>query len=152
MRGPNGEDLPDAILFACTQNAVRSPIAAALMRHLYGKFVYVDSVGVKKGTPDPVAAEILREIGIELGATKPKTFEELEDTNFDLVISLSPEAHHKAMDLTRTMAVETEYWPTYDPTLVEGSREQRLEAYREVRNGLLKRLKDRFSAGPPPSP
>jgi protein-tyrosine-phosphatase len=151
MRGPNGEDLPDAILFACTQNAVRSPMAAALMRHLYGKFVYVDSVGVKKGTPDPFAVEILREIGIEMGPGKPKTFEELEDTNFDLVISLSPEAHHKAVDLTRTMAVETEYWPTYDPTVVEGSREQRLEAYRQVRNDLLKRLQARFSVGPAPA-
>ena len=145
MRGPNGEELPDAVLFACTQNAVRSPIAAALMRHLYGKFVYVDSVGVKKGMPDPFTAEVLREIGIELGTTKPKTFEELEDTNFDLVISLSPEAHHKAMDLTRTMAVETEYWPTHDPTVIEGSREQRLEAYRQVRNGLMKRLQQRFA-------
>jgi protein-tyrosine-phosphatase len=152
MRGPNGEDLPDAILFACTQNAVRSPIAAALMRHLYGKFVYVDSVGVKKGTPDPFAVEILREIGIEPGPIKPKTFEELEDTNFDLVISLSPEAHHKAVDLTRTMAVETEYWPTYDPTVVEGSREQRLEAYRFIRNDLLKRLQQRFAVGPAPAP
>ena len=151
MRGPNGEDLPDAILFACTQNAVRSPIAAALMRHLYGKFVYVDSVGVKKGTPDPFTAEILREIGIEPGPHGPKIFEELDDTNFDLVISLSPEAHHKAVDLTRTMAVETEYWPTYDPTVVEGSREQRLEAYRQIRDGLMRRLQDRFAVGPAPA-
>jgi protein-tyrosine-phosphatase len=152
MRGPNGEDLPDAILFACTQNAVRSQIAAALMRQLYGKFVYVDSVGVKKGAPDPFVEEVLREIGIELGTGKPKTFEELEDTNFDLVISLSPEAQHKAVDLTRTMAIEVEYWPTYDPTAIEGSRAQRLDAYRQVRNSLLTRLKARFVAGPPPSP
>jgi len=151
MRGPNGEDLPDAILFACTQNAVRSPIAAALMRHLFGKFVYVDSVGVKKGAPDPFAAEVLRELGIEMGH-KPKTFEELEDTNFELVISLSPEAQHKAVELTRTMAIEVEYWPTLDPTVVEGSREQRLEAYRQVRNGLLNRLKERFAVGPAPAP
>jgi protein-tyrosine-phosphatase len=152
MRGPNGEDLPNAVLFACTQNAVRSPIAAALMRHLYGKFVYVDSVGVKKGAPDPFAAEALREIGIEPGAGRPKIFEELEDTNFDLVISLSPEAHHKAVELTRTMAVETEYWPTLDPTAVDGSREQRLDAYRQVRDGLMNRLKARFAVGPPPAP
>lgn len=152
MRGPNGEDLPDAILFACSLNAVRSPIAAALMRHLYGKFVYVDSVGVKKGASDPFAAEVLREIGIDIGAPKPKTFEELEDTNFDLVVSLSPEAQHKAVDLTRTMAVEVEYWPTLDPTAVEGSREQRLQAYRQVRDGLMGRLKERFAAGPPPAP
>jgi protein-tyrosine-phosphatase len=152
MRGPNGEDLPDAVLFACTQNAVRSPIAAALMRHLYGKFVYVDSVGVKKGALDPFAVEVLKEIGIDVAQHHPKTFDELEDTNFDLVISLSPEAQHKAVDLTRTMAIRVEYWPTYDPTAVEGSRDQRIAAYRTVRDGLLKRIEARFSAGPPPAP
>ena len=152
MRGPNGEDLPDSVLFACTQNAVRSPIAAALMRHLYGKFVHVDSVGVKKSADaDPFAAAVLAEIGIDM-IHKPKTFEELEDTNFELVISLSPEAQHKAVDLTRTMAIDIEYWPTIDPTVVEGSRDQRLEAYRQVRNGLLNRLKERFAVGWAPAP
>ena len=152
MRGPNGEDLPDAVLFACTQNAVRSPIAAALMRHLYGKFVYVDSVGVKKGELDPFAVDVLKEIGIDVAKHHPKTFDELDDTNFDLVISLSPEAQHKAVDMTRTMAVQVEYWPTPDPTAVEGSRTQRLDAYRAVRDGLMKRIETRFSAGPAPAP
>ena len=152
MRGPNGEDLPDAVLFACSLNAVRSPIAAALMRHLYGKYVYVDSVGVKKGALDPFAEAVLREIGIETVPHSPKTFDELEDTNFELVISLSPEAQHKAVELTRHMAVQVEYWPTPDPTAVEGSREQRLDAYRAVRDGLLQRLSQRFAAGPPPAP
>jgi protein-tyrosine-phosphatase len=152
MRGPNGEDLPDAVLFACSLNAVRSPIAAALMRHRFGKFVYVDSVGVKKGAQDLFAMEVLQEIGIDIGRHAPKTFDELEDTNFDLVISLSPEAQHKAVELTRHMAVQVEYWPTPDPTAVEGSREQCLEAYRAVRDGLLKRLEARFAVGPSPAP
>jgi len=152
MRGPNGEDLPAAVLFACSLNAVRSPIAAALMRHLYGKYVYVDSVGVKKGSLDPFAQAVLHEIGIETVPHNPKTFDELEDTNFDLVISLSPEAQHKAVELTRHMAVQVEYWPTPDPTAVEGSREQRLDAYRAVRDGLLQRLTQRFAAGPAPAP
>jgi protein-tyrosine-phosphatase len=152
MRGPGGEDLPDAVLFACSLNAVRSPIAAALMRHLYGKYVYVDSVGVKKGALDPFAEAVLQEIGIETVPHNPKTFDELEDTNFDLVISLSPEAQHKAVDLTRHMAVQVEYWPTPDPTAVEGSREQRLDAYRAVRDGLLRRLTQRFGVGPTPAP
>lgn len=152
MRGPNGEDLPDAVLFACSLNAVRSPLAAALMKHLFGRFVHVDSVGVKKGTADPFAIEVLNEIGIIAPPTAPKTFEELNDTNFDLVISLSPEAHHKALELTRTLAVDVEYWPTMDPTGTEGSRAQRLESYRSVRDGLLKRLKARFLPGPAPAP
>lgn len=144
MKGPNGEDLPDAVLFACNFNAVRSPMAAAIMRHLYGRQSYVESAGVKAGELDPLAVEALSEIGIDIHAHKPKTFDELEDTSFDLIVSLSPEAHHKALEFTRVMAVEAEYWPTMDPTAHEGSRDQRLEVYRSVRDGLMKKLKARF--------
>jgi protein-tyrosine-phosphatase len=145
VRGPNGEDLPDAVLFACTQNAVRSPMAAALMRHLFGHFVFVDSVGVRAGELDPMAVEVMEEIGIDMGAHHPKSFEMLEDTSFDLIISLSPEAQHQAVEMTRTLAADVEFWRTFDPTIIEGSREQRLDAYRAVRDGLLNRIKQRFA-------
>ena len=144
MRGPNGEDLPGAVLFACTFNAVRSPMAAALMRHLYGKFVYVESAGARAGELDPFAAEVMEEIGIPIDKHKPRRFEDLEDAAFDLVITLSPEAQHKAVELTRTMAVDIEYWPTMDPTAVEGSRERRLDEYRAVRDELQARIRKRF--------
>jgi protein-tyrosine-phosphatase len=91
------------------------------------------------------------EIGLDISKHRPMTFEELDDwegLNFDLIVTLSPEAHHKALDLTRTVAAEVEYWPTPDPTDTEGSREQRLDAYRAVRDMLLARIKERF--GPPP--
>lgn len=145
MKGPNGEDLPDAMLFACTFNAVRSPMAAAIMRHLYGKHAFVDSAGLKAGELDPLAVEVLGEIGIDIHNYKPKTFDQLDDSSFDLIVSLSPEAHHKALEFTRVMAVDAEYWPTMDPTAREGSRDQRLEAYRGVRDALLKKIKARFS-------
>jgi protein-tyrosine-phosphatase len=138
--------LPSAILFACTMNSVRSPMAAALMRHLTAKGVYVESAGVRAGALDPLAVEAMEEIGLEIGKHKPRRFEDLEDGSFDLVITLSPEAQHKAMELTRTAATQVEYWPTIDPTAVEGSREQRLAAYRAVRDQLLERLKKRFLA------
>jgi protein-tyrosine-phosphatase len=150
MRGPHGEELPGAVLFACTLNAVRSPMAAALMRHLYGRVVFIDSVGARAGEPDPFAVEAMDELGIELARHKPKCFEDLEDASFDVIVTLSPEAHHKAMELTRTMAVEVEYWPTIDPTAVEGSRAQRLDAYRSVRDELMRRIEQRF-ATPMPS-
>jgi protein-tyrosine-phosphatase len=148
MRGPNGEELPDAVLFVCTFNSVRSPMAAAIMRHLFGRGVYVDSVGVRRGELDPLAVEAMEEIGIEIGKHKPKSFDEFEDTSFDLVVTLSPEAHHKAMELTRTSAAAVEYWPTHDPTAVEGSREQQLDAYRAVRDELERRIQARFEARP----
>jgi protein-tyrosine-phosphatase len=145
MRGPNGEELPGAALFACTMNAVRSPMAAAIMRHLYGRFVYVESAGARAGEIDPMAVEVMEELGIEIGKHKPRRFEDLEDTSFDLIVTLSPEAHHKAMELTRTMAVAVEYWPTVDPTAIEGSRDQRLDAYRAVRDELMQRIEARFA-------
>jgi protein-tyrosine-phosphatase len=135
-----------AILFACTMNAVRSPMAAALLRHLTGQGIYIESAGVRAGELDPLAVEAMDEIGLEIKAHKPRRFEDLEDGSFDLVITLSPEAQHKAVEMTRTAATRVEYWPTMDPTAVEGSREQRLTAYRAVRDQLLERLKGRFTA------
>jgi len=137
---------PSNVLFACTLNAVRSPMAAALMRHLAGERIYVESAGVRAGALDPLAVEAMEEIGLKIGQHRPRCFEDLEDGSFDLVITLSPEAQHKAVELTRTAATEVEYWPTIDPTAVEGSREQRLAAYRAVRDQLLERLKQRFSS------
>jgi protein-tyrosine-phosphatase len=145
MRGPNGEELPGAVLFACSMNAVRSPMAAGIMRHLFGRVVYVDSVGVRSGELDPLAVEAMDEIGIDIAKHKPKSFDEFEDTSFDLVITLSPEAQHKAVELTRTSAAAIEYWPTFDPAIAEGSRDQRLSAYRAVRDELERRIARRFA-------
>ena len=140
---------PHAVLFACGMNAVRSPMAASLLREMFGTNVYVGSAGVQKGELDPFAVAAMQEIGIDISRHKPMTFEELEDLeglNFDLIITLSPEAHHKALELTRTLAVEVEYWPIADPTAVEGNREQRLDAYRAARDQLLEKIRARFVA------
>ena len=138
---------PQAVLFACGLNAVRSPMAAGLFQQLFGKTVYVGSAGVRKGELDPFAVAVMEEIGIDIARHKPVTFEDVEDLeglNFDLIVTLSPPAHHKALELTRTHAAEVEYWPTIDPTGVEGSRAQRLEAYRGVRDELMARIRERF--------
>ena len=138
--------MEQAVLIACTMNAVRSPMAEAMLRHLAGQRLYVESAGVRAGELDPLAVQAMEEIGLEIGKHQPRCFEDLEDGSFDLVITLSPEAQHKAMELTRTAATQVEYWPTMDPTAVEGSREQRLLAYRAVRDALMERLKQRFMA------
>jgi protein-tyrosine-phosphatase len=138
---------PQAVLFACGMNAVRSPMAAGLFQQMFGKSVYVGSAGVHKGFLDPFAVAVMEEIGIDISRHKPVTFEDVEDLeglNFDLIVTLSPPAHHRALELTRIHAAEVEYWPTVDPTGIEGSREQRLEAYRAVRDELMARIRDRF--------
>ena len=137
---------PQAVLFCCSENAVRSPIAEALARQLFGRSIYLASAGVRPGQVNPFTTATLAEIGIDLSKHRPKTFEDLEDTSFDLIVSLSPEAHHRALEFTRTMAVDVKYWPTFDPTGVEGSRNAVLDAFRVVRDTLARRLHSEFFA------
>ncbi|MCW6508374.1 arsenate-mycothiol transferase ArsC [Lichenifustis flavocetrariae] len=133
-----------SILFACSENAVRSPMAAALAGLQFGRSIYVASAGVRPGDRDPFVTSVMEEVGVDLSRHQPQMFESLEDTSFDLIVTLSPEAHHKALEFTRTMAVDVVYWPTMDPTAVEGSRSVVLDAYRSVRDGLRDRIRATF--------
>jgi protein-tyrosine-phosphatase len=122
-------------------------MAAALLRHMLGSSVQVVSAGVRKGEPDPFVAAVMDEIGIDMSRHKPMTFEELDELeglDADLIVTLSPPAHHKALELTRTLPAAVEYWPTADPTAAEGNREQRLDAYRAVRDQLMAQIRERF--------
>ena len=136
--------LPSAVLFACTMNAIRSPMAAAIMHHHFGHKVYVASAGIAAGDPDPFVGLIMDEIGIDLKKHRPHSFEDLEDSAFDLLITLSPEAKSRADQMSRTMAIDVENWVVADPSTTQGSREQILDAYREVRDDLVKSIKRRF--------
>ena len=138
-----------SVLFVCAWNSVRSPMAEAIARHYFGKSIYVQSAGVRKGETDPFAISALDEIGIDAAKHKPRTLDELEEwegLNFDLIVSLSPEAHHAALELTRTIAADVEYWPTPDPTITQGTRDQMLDAYRNVRDGLVYRIRMRLKS------
>ncbi len=137
---------PSAVLFACSMNSVRSPMAEALLKAEIGIQAYVDSCGVRHGELDPFVVEVMAEIGIDMEHHRPKSFDELEDGFFDLIVSLSPEAQHRAIELTRTMACDIEYWPTLDATVIEGNRETRLDAYRSVRDTLAGRIRQRFAS------
>jgi protein-tyrosine-phosphatase len=139
---------PQAVLFVCSMNSVRSPMALMLAKHYFGKNIYFESAGVHKGTPDGFVTSVMDELGMTAQNHRPKTLEELEEwegMNFDLIITLSPEAHHKALEYTRTHALEVEYWPTPDPTTSQGTRETVLEAYRSVRDMLAIKIKKRFA-------
>ncbi|MHC8510452.1 MAG: arsenate-mycothiol transferase ArsC [Rhodospirillales bacterium] len=143
MNGP----IPSAVLFACTMNSVRSPMAEGILKFLHGARVYVDSVGARRREIDGFAAAVMDEIGIDISKHKPKSFDDLEDSSYDLIITLSPEAQHKAVELTRTMACEVEFWNTFDPSILESeNRETKLAAYRETRDQLMKRIRARFPA------
>lgn len=129
-------------------NAVRSPMAAGMLRHLSGGMIRVESSGVRAGLMDPFAAAVMDEIGIDISDHEPRTFREIGDTTFDLIVTLSPEAHHHALELTRIMAAKVEYWPTYDATVMstEISRQLAAAQYRRVCNELFQRIKARFGS------
>jgi protein-tyrosine-phosphatase len=138
-------EMPSAVLFACTMNSIRSPMAESILKFLHGDRIYVDSAGVRSLDIDGYAISVMDEIGIDLTRHRTKTFDDLEDDSFDLVISLSPEAQHKAVEMTRWMACEVEFWNTFDPSIIESEdREVKLDAYRQVRDQLMERLKERF--------
>ncbi|MHA7773899.1 arsenate-mycothiol transferase ArsC [Roseibium sp. M-1] len=149
MTGPGLR--PTAVLFACGMNSVRSPMAEALTAKLFPGQVYVRSAGVRAGKVDPFVDAVMAEIGVDMSRHHPKTFDDLDESGFDLVVTLAPEAHHKALDMTRTESVDVEYWPTMDPTLATGSRDQILGEYRTVRDQLMMRIKKRLGWAPPPS-
>ena len=137
--------LPGAVLFACARNRTRSPMAAALMRSRFGHLVHVDCCGIRVGAGlDPMMIQVLDEIGVSVVSDAPKTFEQLDDGSFDLVVSLTPDAQHRAAQMLRGRSVEIEFWPTYDPTDAEGQRDQVLEGYRLLRDHLDRRIRERF--------
>jgi protein-tyrosine-phosphatase len=149
--GSAGLAFPQAVLFACNFNTVRSVMAEGLMRRRFAKRIYVESVGVRKGLePDPFVAVVMDELGVDVSKHRARRFLDLEDESFDLIVTLTPEAHHQALEFTRSLAVDVEYWPTLDPTDAQGAREQRLDAYRAVRDALDKRIAQRFAEAATP--
>jgi protein-tyrosine-phosphatase len=149
----SAHEVPGSVLFCCTMNAVRSPMAAAILAHLAGSRTRVTSAGVRAGSPDPYMVAVMDEIGIDVSDHEPRPMASLGEETFDLIITLSPEAHHHALELTRVMAADVEYWPTIDATVKPGksTREATLARYRHVRDQLFSRIKTRFGLAVAPS-
>lgn len=140
----SAKPVPGSILFLCGMNAIRSPMAELIARGFVPRSVFVGSAGVRPGERDPFVDAVLAENGMSLGSRQPTGLDDLEDAYFDLIVTLAPEAHHAALELTRSMAVDVEYWPTPDPSVATGSRDQIMEAYRDTYRRLERRIIDRF--------
>ena len=138
---------PGSVLFMCNMNSIRSPMAAAMVRHMYGTSIYVRSVGVEGGKTDGFMVTVMTEIGIDVSSHAAKQFFDLGDSNFDVLIALSAKANRYAEELSLTRAIDIEFWPLQDPSLAIGNRDVRLETYRDVRNSIIRLIIDRF--GPP---
>lgn len=140
----DGASPPRSVLFMCGMNAIRSPMAEVLAKALLPPGTYIASAGVKTGERDPFVDVVLDELGLTAGRHEPHTLDQLEDDYFDMIVTLAPEAHHTALELTRSMAVDVEYWPTADPTATRGTRDQIVAAYRDVRDHLENLIRHRL--------
>ena len=144
------QGLPDAVLFACSENAVRSPMAEGILKQHVGTSIFVQSAGVKNDKDiDGFAIAVCKEIGVELSKHKVRSFEDLEMwgealDSYDLIVALSPAAQRLALDLTENYALTVEYWPTLDPVGIGETREDKMEAYRQVRDQIVANIKRRF--------
>lgn len=129
-----------AILFACNINAVRSAMAEAMVKTRFPSRIFTDSCGVEPGQPDGFAIAVMEEIGVDLSAHRPKGFDDLDCEFYDVIISFSPEAHDRAVEITRNIDCDTLYWPVDNLAGLQGSREERLRAYRAVRDDIIAKL------------
>ncbi|HEV8033606.1 low molecular weight phosphatase family protein [Yoonia sp.] len=149
-QGSTYAPLPQSVLFCCDHNSVRSPMAEGIMKKLYGKQCYVQSVGVKNDLEiDGFAVTVCAELGVELSRHRSRSFDEMEDwgddlSSFDLVLALSPASQRRALDLTQFYHLDVEYWPILDPTGLGESREARLDSYRKTRDQIMSKLLSRF--------
>lgn len=135
-------ELP-TVLFVCSMNSVRSPMAAALARQAFPGRIIARSVGVNGGKADQFVHEVMEEIGIDMSVHTPHILDELVANRFDLVITLSDDAP-EAVARKGLEAGEVEQWTVADPSLVEGSRDVVLSAYRELRDSLRRRVRNRL--------
>ena len=141
---------PQSVLFCCDHNAVRSPMAEAIMKKFYGTDTYVQSVGVHNDLEiDGFTIAVCQEMDVELSRHRSRSFDEMEQwgddlSSFDLVVALSPASQRRALELTRFFHLDVEYWPILDPTGLGETREEKLAQYRRTRDQIIDRLKDRF--------
>ena len=141
---PNSADQIGAILFACNINAVRSAMAETMVKDAFPGKIFVDSCGVTPGIQDGFATAVMQEIGLDMSAHQPKSFDDLDSGFFDVIISFSPEAHASAEALTQNMDCATLYWPVDNLANLTGSREEMLRAYRHVRDDIRNKLSTYF--------
>ena len=133
-----------AVLFACNINAVRSAMAEAMVKHAFPGKIFVDSCGVTPGLQDGFATAVMHEIGLDMSAHEPKSFDDLDSGFYDVIISFSSEAHGVARALTQNIDCETLYWPVDNLANLTGSREEMLRSYRHVRDDICGRLRIYF--------
>ena len=120
------------------------------MKKLYGTGTYVQSVGVINDLEiDGFSISVCEEIDVELSRHRSRSFDEMEKwgddlSSFDLIVALSPASQRRALELTRLFHLTVEYWPILDPTGIGETREMKLVSYRQTRDQIVNKLKEKW--------
>ena len=135
-----------SVLFVCNFNAVRSPMAEFIGKNICGNNVQIESVGVHEVLDEvnPFTVSVMNEIGLDISKHTPKHIDDLDNGSYDLIVTLSPQAHHWAQDYYKNTPVLIENWPTIDPTQSRGNRENIIAAFRAVRDELEEKIRVRL--------
>jgi len=135
----------NSVLFVCNINSIRSPMAEAILKVWFDKKILVDSCGIREGRLDYMTVEVMAEDDYDLSNHNSKLFSSLQDTSFDLIIAFTKEAFDEVKSFIKTKDSKIEYLEIFDASQTTGNRQQRLESYRQVRDLLKEKLKERFS-------
>lgn len=147
------------VLFLCTHNSARSQIAEGLLRFLYGDKYEVFSAGTNPTKVNPVAIKVMDEIGIDMSGQYSKSLDIFKDVDIDLVVSVcrsskincaicaSPIVMGKPELITSRLPKAKDYLdhPFDDPSEVQGTEQEKLQAFRRTRDEMKKWIKERFA-------
>jgi len=131
---------PRTFLFVCQSNGARSQMAEGFARHLAGGTVNVFSAGVKSNGLNPLAIEVMEEVGIDISGQGSKDFKDLPSGKIDTVITLCANADDLPDKLQRKKKINQIHWPLNDPATVSGSEAEVKKAYRAVRDEIRNRV------------
>lgn len=146
----------ESVLFVCTHNSARSQMAEGWLRHLGGGRYVAASAGTQRRGVHPLAVEVMAEAGIDLSAHRSKTVEEAlaehgdaeNGGGFDTVVTVCDAAHEACPYVPARRTLHRSF---ADPSAVEGSRDERLAAFRTARDEIRAWVERTFIDAPTPS-
>ena len=150
MPNPSHDSKPPSprIVFVCTYNRIRSPMAAALLTALSPELDKVDSCGVaiNDSFADGFTIAVMAEVGIDLNNHTAKDVADMDLTTADMIVCFSETSYEVLCKMRKTLptACDILYWPVYDPDLLAESRPRRLAGYRAVRDTIRQHLLTHF--------
>ena len=130
------------VLFVCTHNSARSQMAEGLLRHLLGDRYEAASAGTEPGGVRPLAVAAMAELGIDISGQRSKSIDQFLSDRFDYVITVCDQARESCPVFPN--AARQLHWSLPDPSQAEGDEQERLRAFRAVRDELRRRIEATF--------